>query len=85
MHHHIKIIFVTEKHQQVRIYKSAKQIKTAHTGKIMENLNTMVKGTQPQNCYSLSDLPTTTIGQTIALCLFLVISLVGNTLIAIII
>ena len=51
----------------------------------MENLSTTVNGTQPQSCSSLSDLPTSKIGQTIACSLFLVISLVGNTLIAIII
>ena len=51
----------------------------------MENFNTTVNGTQPQKCYSLRDLPTSKIGHTVACCLFLVISLVGNTLIAIII
>ena len=52
---------------------------------MMENLNTTVNGTHPQNCYSPSHLSASKIGQTFACCLFLVVSLVGNTLIAIII
>ena len=51
----------------------------------MENLNTTVNGTHPQNCYSPSHLSASKIGQTFTCCLFLVVSLVGNTLIAIII
>ena len=52
---------------------------------MMENLNTTVNGTQPQNCYSPSYLKAAKIGKTFACCLFLVVSLAGNTLIAIII
>ena len=52
---------------------------------MMENLNTTVNDTQPQSCYSPSYLKAAKIGKTFACCLFLVVSLAGNTLIAIII
>jgi len=52
---------------------------------MMENLNATANGTQPQDCPSPSYLPASKLGQTFACCLFLAISLVGNTLIAIII
>ena len=54
--------------------------------RMMENLNTTVNGTQSaQTCYSPSSLTTAKIGKTFACCLFLVVSLAGNTLIAVII
>ena len=52
---------------------------------MMENFNTTANGTQPQNCYSPSYLAAAKIGKTLACCLFVLISLAGNTLIAIII
>ena len=51
----------------------------------MEHLNTTANGAQPQNCSSPSYFLASKIGQTVAWCLLLVVSLVGNTLIAIII
>ena len=52
----------------------------------METFTAAVNGTKPQNCHSLSNHTTAReIGQTFACCLFLVVSLTGNTLIAIII
>ena len=51
----------------------------------MENLNTTANGPQPRNCSSPSYFLESKIGQTVAWCLLLVVSLVGNTLIAIII
>ena len=51
----------------------------------MESLNTTVNGTQSQTCYSPSSLTAAKIEKTFTCCLFLVVSLVGNTLIAIII
>ncbi|XP_020628079.1 neuromedin-U receptor 2-like [Orbicella faveolata] len=50
---------------------------------MIENLNITVNGIQPQNCYS--DLRAAKIGKTFVCCLFLLVSLAGNTLIAIII
>ena len=41
-----------------------------------------VNGTQPQNCFSPSYVSASKIGQAFACCLFLVVSLVGNTVIA---
>ena len=53
---------------------------------MMENLNATVNGTQSaQTCYSPSSLTAAKIGKTFACCLFLVVSLAGNTLIAVII
>ena len=52
---------------------------------MMEKVNTTENGIQPQNCSSLSNLLASRVGQTFAWCLFLVVSLVGNTLIVIII
>ena len=52
----------------------------------MENLNITVNETEAQNCYSLGYLTAAAkIGKTFACCFFLVVSLAGNTLIAIII
>ena len=51
----------------------------------MEHSNTTANGAQPQNCSSPSYFLASKIGQTVAWCLLLVVSLVGNTLIAIII
>ena len=52
---------------------------------LMENLNTTANGTHPQNCYSPIHPQAEKVGKTFACCLFLVISLAGNTLVAIII
>ena len=54
---------------------------------MMENLNATVNpnGTQSQKCYNPSSLKAAKIGKSFACCLFLVVSLAGNTLIVIII
>jgi len=57
-----------------------------YTSSMMENLNISVNETESQNCYSPGYLTEAAkIGKTIACCLFLVVSLAGNTVIAIII
>ena len=52
-----------------------------HTGRMIENLNITVNETQPQNCYS--DPRAAKVGKTFVCCIFLLVSLAGNTLIAI--
>ena len=63
------------------IYKPAKQMKRACRENDGDREKT-VNGTQPQNCFSPSYLSASKIGQAFACCLFLVVSLVGNTVIA---